>query len=209
MANFTFPRFRLTLFPAGFILAIGCASSPPPQSTTPPETSKSRTGTVESFSCSTGEQGVVLTCEVAWSDAEFRLGCRAAEGANAFALDVDDHQVDLWRQGSGALPSRRYRFKHPDAFSPARLRELLHPPAGGTVLKEKDFWLQTYPLAVNGPTRLRLFINGPQNRWSCTPAGAPQQGVTLPPIAWLDKPVAGGAKELQADLDEILQRAPH
>jgi hypothetical protein len=188
---------------AALLLAAGCASSPAPRTAAPPP---ARAGTVESFSCSTGEKGVAFTCEAAWNDAEFRLGCRAAEGANAFALAVDESQVDLWRQGNGSLPARRYRFKHPEAFAPARLRELLHPPAGGTVLKEKDFWLQTYPLDVNSQRRLRLFINGPQNRWSCSPQGEPQAGVPLPPIAWLDKPVAGGAKELQADLDEILQR---
>lgn len=188
------------------ILAAGCSATPPPQTAPPPQSPQAATSTVESFSCSPGESGVAFTCEAAWNDADFRLGCRAAEGANAFALDVDDRQVDLWRQGNGSLPPRRYRFSHPAAFSPARLRELLHPPVGGTVLKEKEFWIQTYPLAGGGEARLRLFINGPQNRWSCAPRGAAQNGVELPPIAWLGKPVQGGAKELQADLDEILQR---
>ncbi len=204
MPGFFRARFCAAWLPVLHLLAIGCAAGPKPQTTAP---LPARTGTVESFSCSGGEKGVIFTCEAAYHDTEFRLGCSIAEGANAFALIVADHQVDLWRQGTGSLPPRRYRFKHPDAFSPVRLRELLHPPAGGTVLKEKDFWLQTYPLTAEGQTRLRLFIGGPQNRWNCVPLGAPQAGVTLPQIAWRDKPVEGGAKELQADLNEILQRA--
>lgn len=190
------------------LLAAGCASTPPPR--TAAGTRPARTATVESFSCSAGGNSVVFRCEAAYHDAEFRLGCRAAAGASAFALSVDADSVDLWRQAVDTMPARRYRFRHPEAFTPDKVQGLLHPPAAGTVLKAKDFWLQTYPLPAGdgAPPKLRLFLGSPMKRWTCTPAGAPQTGISLPPLSWTDKPVEGNASDLEKDLDAILQRNP-